>query len=205
MFPVKFLVDFLGQSFATPALLWGLALGAAPVIIHLLNRRKYRETSWAAMQFLLEAVRKNARRMRIEQLILLAVRTLILLLLVLALAEPVGRHLGAFFQPRQPTHRIIVIDASLSMGLVSREETLFARARETARAIVEQGRKGDVFNLVRLSNIPPVVIVSDAAYLPGRVIEEIEQMPLPQGTGDVPACLAKIEELLKQVVLEPIQ
>jgi hypothetical protein len=195
---VKFLVDFLGQNFATPALLWGLALGAAPVIIHLLNKRKFRETSWAAMQFLLEAVRKNSRRMRIEQLILLAVRTLILLLLVLALAEPVGRHLGAFFQPRQPTHRIIVIDASLSMGLVAREEALFSRARETARAIVEQGRPGDVFNLVRLSNIPPAVIVSDAAYLTGRITEEIEQMPLPHGTGDVPGCLAKIEELLKQ-------
>jgi hypothetical protein len=135
--------------------------------------------------------------MRLEQLILLAVRTLILLLLVLALAEPVGRHLGAFFQPRQPTHRIIVIDASLSMGLTAREETLFARARDTARAIVEQGRPGDVFNLVRLSNIPPAVVVADAAYLPGRVIEEIEQMALPHGVGDVPACLAKVEELLK--------
>ena len=83
---------------------------------HPLNKRKYRETSWAAMRFLLEAVRKNSRRLRIEQLILLAVRTLILLLVVLALAEPLVEHLGAFFQPRQPTHRIIVVDASLSMG-----------------------------------------------------------------------------------------
>jgi hypothetical protein len=194
---VTLFADFFVQNFATPALLWGLALGAAPIIIHLLNKRKYRETSWAAMRFLLEAVRKNSRRMRLEQLILLAVRTLILLLLVLALAEPVSRHLGAFFQPRQPTHRIIIIDASLSMGLVVHEETLFARARDTARAIVEQGRPGDVFNLVRLSNIPPAVVVADAAYLPGRVIEEIEQLALPHGTGDVPACLAKVEELLK--------
>ncbi|MGE5195281.1 MAG: BatA domain-containing protein [Deltaproteobacteria bacterium] len=197
MFLLNLFRGFLAQSFASPALLWGLALGAAPVIIHLLNKRKYRETSWAAMRFLLEAVRKNSRRMRIEHLILLAVRTLILMLLVMALAEPVGRRLGAFFQPRQPTHRIIVIDASLSMGLAAREETLFARAKDAARAIVEQGRPGDVFNLVRLSNIPPAVIVADGAYVPGRMIEEIEQMPLPHGVGDVAACLAKIEELLK--------
>jgi hypothetical protein len=158
--------------------------------------RKHRETTWAAMRFLLEAVRKNSRRMRLEQLILLAVRTLILLLLVLALAEPVGLHLGA--QPRHPTHRIIVIDSSLSMGLAFREETLFARAKDTARAIVGQARPGDVFNLVRLSNIPPAVVVADAAHLPG-VIEEIEQMALPHGTADIPACLAKVEDLLKQV------
>jgi hypothetical protein len=197
VFPVKFLVDLLGQSFATPALLWGLALGAAPLIIHLLSKRRYRETSWAAMRFLLEAVRKNARRMRIEQLILLAVRTLILLLLVLALAEPIGTHLGAFFQPWQPTHRIIVIDSSLSMGLATREETLFARARNTARAIVERGRPGDVFNLVRLSNIPPAVIVAEGDRVPGTLIDEIDQMLLPHGTGDVAACLSKIQELLK--------
>src|SRR5437764_9984736 len=68
------------ESFASPALLWGLALAAVPLIIHLLNKRKHREMNWAAMRFLLEAVRKNSRRLRIEQLILLAVRTLLLVL-----------------------------------------------------------------------------------------------------------------------------
>jgi hypothetical protein len=188
------------EWFESPALLWGLALGAAPVIIHLLNKRKYRETSWAAMRFLLEAVRKNSRRLRIEQLILLAVRTLILLLVVLALAEPLVQHLGAYFQPRQPTHRIIVVDASLSMGFQVREESLFERAKQTARAIVEQGRQGDVYNVVRLSNIPPAVVIPVPAYQTAKVIEEIEQMQLPHGRGDLPGCLAKIAELLK---LEP--
>ena len=41
-------------------------------MIHLLNRRKFRETTWAAMQFLLAAIRKNQRRVRIEQWLLLA-------------------------------------------------------------------------------------------------------------------------------------
>src|SRR5258708_10532791 len=127
------------SGFEAPGLLWGVALGAAPVIIHLLNKRKYRETSWAAMRFLLEAVRKNSRRLRSEQLILVMVRTLILLLVVFALAEPLVEHLGAYFQPRQPTHKIIVLDASLSMGFQVREESLFERAKQTARAIVEQG------------------------------------------------------------------
>lgn len=188
------------EWFESPGLLWGIALGAAPLVIHLLNKRKYRETNWAAMRFLLEAVRKNSRRLRIEQLILLAVRMLILLLVVFALAEPLVEHLGAYFQPRQPTHKIIVIDASLSMGFQAREESLFERAKETARTIVEQGQQGDVFNLVRLSNIPPAVIVPIPAYQTTKVIEEIEQMQLPHGRGDLLGCLQKIAELLK---LEP--
>jgi hypothetical protein len=185
------------ESFTTPALLWGLALGAAPIVIHLLNKRKYRETSWAAMRFLLEAVRKNSRRLRIEQIVLLAVRTALLLLVVVALAEPLVENLGPFFQPHRPAHKIIVIDASLSMGFQPREESLFDRARQTAQTIVEQARQGDVFNLVRLSNIPPAVIVPTPAYQTGSVIEEIEQMQLPHGRGDLLGCLAKVEELLK--------
>ena len=190
----------LAFGFDSPALLWGLALGAAPIIIHFLNKRKFRETNWAAMRFLLEAVRKNSRRLRIEQFVLLAVRTLILLLVCLALAEPLIEELGAFFRPRQPAHKIIVIDASVSMGLLSLEESLFDRAKEAGRAIVEQAHQGDVFNLVRLSNIPPAVIVPEPAYEPSRVVDEISQMQLPDGSAALLACLEKVEDLLK---LEP--
>jgi len=44
-----------------------LGAAAAPILIHLLSRRRHRETDWAAMRFLGEALRKNARRMRLEQ------------------------------------------------------------------------------------------------------------------------------------------
>ena len=62
-------------------LLFGLA-AAVPIVIHLWNRRRHREMPWAAMEYLLAALRKHARRIRIEQLILLALRVLILLVLV---------------------------------------------------------------------------------------------------------------------------
>lgn len=197
--PHSFLIidGVLAFGWGAPALLWWLALAAAPVIIHLLSKRRHRETEWAAMRFLLEAVRKNSRRLRIEQLILLAVRMLILILVVIALAQLLLDDLVGFLRPRQPAHKIIVIDASASMGLVSRDETLFERARQTARAIAEQGRPGDVFNLVRLSNIPPTVIIPALAYEPVKVVEEIEQMTLPHGTADLPGCLEKIANLLK--------
>src|SRR5207247_4066863 len=68
-----------------------LAVGAGavsvPVIIHLLNRRRYRVVTWAAMRFLLAAQKQNIRRMRLEQLILLVLRVLIVALLVLAMAS----------------------------------------------------------------------------------------------------------------------
>ena len=84
-------------------------------MIHLLNRRKYREVPWAAMRFLLAAIRKNRRRLRIEQWLLLAIRTLIILLVVSAMAKPFLESFGAVIAGRR-THRVIVVDASLSMG-----------------------------------------------------------------------------------------
>src|SRR5437588_794237 len=73
--------------FQFPLAAGAVAAGAVsvPIIIHLLNRRRFRVMSWAAMRFLLAAQRKNSRRMRLEQLILLLVRCLLVLVVVLAM------------------------------------------------------------------------------------------------------------------------
>src|SRR5437660_8514370 len=72
--------------------LWYTALGvgaaaiSVPVIIHLLNRRRYKIVTWAAMRFLLNAQRQNTRKLRVEQLLLLAVRMGLVALIVIAMA-----------------------------------------------------------------------------------------------------------------------
>jgi hypothetical protein len=66
----------------------GLAAAAGPVIIHLLNRQRYRVVEWAAMDFLRQAVRRNRRIMRIRDLLLLALRTVVVVLFGLAMARP---------------------------------------------------------------------------------------------------------------------
>src|SRR3954447_17591939 len=75
-------------GFGNPLMLWGLGAASLPIIIHLLNKRKFREEKWAAMRFLLAAMRKNQRKIRVEQWLLLAVRTLVVILVVLAMAKP---------------------------------------------------------------------------------------------------------------------
>ncbi|MGF1632382.1 MAG: BatA domain-containing protein [Phycisphaerae bacterium] len=107
-------MPFVNPSF----LLAGLALASVPVIIHLLNRRRYHTLDWAAMDFLMRALRKNRRRLQFESWLLLAMRCLLLALLGLALARPVGCQdsavAGALAQ-RTGLH-VIVIDNSLSMN-----------------------------------------------------------------------------------------
>src|ERR1051325_10664548 len=76
------------MAFLNPIMLFGVAAVSVPIIIHLLNRRKFQKVVWAAMRFLKLSVEQNQRRMQLEDMILLALRCLLLALLALALARP---------------------------------------------------------------------------------------------------------------------
>ena len=87
MFSIYFILAF---GFGSPLMLWGLAAGAIPIVIHLLHRRRFQTVPWAAMRFLLAATKKQSRRIKLEQLLLLLIRTLIILLVALALSRPIA-------------------------------------------------------------------------------------------------------------------
>src|SRR3972149_9420878 len=67
---------WIAQHFFNPAyvLPWGAALLSLPVIIHLINRMRYKRVRFAAMEFLLKSQQRNRRRLLLEQLLLLLLR-----------------------------------------------------------------------------------------------------------------------------------
>lgn len=107
-------------AMVTPMLLYaGLGAMSVPIVIHLLNKRRYRRVRWAAIDFLAEAQRENRRRMRMQELILLALRCLAMGLIGLMLARLFVRPeaLMAVVGSRAQTDRIILLDDSMSMRL----------------------------------------------------------------------------------------
>src|SRR5438045_9100998 len=83
--------SIIAIAFITPAFFAaGLLLASVPIIIHILNRRRFKTVNWAAMEFLLRALKRNRRRLRFEQWLLLAVRCLVLTFLGLARGRPMG-------------------------------------------------------------------------------------------------------------------
>jgi len=187
----------LAFGFFDPWLLWGLALGSAPIIIHMMYKRRYKESPWAAMQFLMAAARKNSRRIRLEQLMLLTVRVLILLLVALALAQPYVESLGTSVDADQPAHRILVVDASFSMGYQDGEFSRFERAKNVARQIVSTGRQGDAFQLIQLSDASAGAIVRQPAYQQEPVLDEIERLAITEESGDVLAAIRRVPQMLE--------
>ena len=49
---------------------WGALAFSIPLIIHLLNRSRYREVQWGAMHLLESVIRVNHRKFHLEQLLL---------------------------------------------------------------------------------------------------------------------------------------
>src|SRR2546428_11109833 len=103
------------ELFTNPGFLAaGGALISAPIIIHLINRMRFKRLRWAAMEFLLKSQKRNRRRLIIEQLLLLALRCLLVALVGLLVMRFVGFSLAGFQQ--KPGLHIVVLDDTLSMN-----------------------------------------------------------------------------------------
>jgi hypothetical protein len=194
--------------------MWGaLAVGAAaisvPFIIHLLSRRRYRVVAWAAMRFLLAAQKQNTRRLRLEQLILLLVRTALVACLVLAMASVTG-WAEKLWQTLAPgaagfgsgrvgrTHFILVLDGSLSMGTFQAGgKNCFEKARETAAAVIKEMRQGDGVSILLMKD-SPVWIVGEASPDPKKLLKELDAVRLPHGNSNVPAMLNAVAAKLQE-------
>ncbi|MEX2173463.1 MAG: BatA domain-containing protein, partial [Pirellulaceae bacterium] len=184
-------------------LAWAIA-AALPILIHLWSRRKFREESWAAMEFLLAAMRKNARRIQVEQWLLLAVRTAILVLLALALADPQLSLLGSWSGPAAAgqSHVVLVLDGSYSMAYQDEsqrqdDKSRFDAARDAAKQWVADGRQGDGYTLVLMGQ-PPRVVIGQPAFDPEDVSEELDNLQPPQAGANLSATLAEVETILRQ-------
>ena len=111
------LTQALAPFFLHPAVAAvGLGLVAVPVMIHLINRLRFREVRFAAMEFLLASDERNRRRVLLEQLLLLLLRVL----LVLALGALVARLVLdpstlSILREGAQAHHVVVLDDSGSM------------------------------------------------------------------------------------------
>jgi hypothetical protein len=119
------------MTFLQPYLLWLLPFAALPIVIHLLNRMRFRTVHWAATKFLFSASRASTRYARLRQMLLLACRVLALLAMVLAVARPLAGGWAGWMLSSSPDVVLILIDHSASMeardaqtGVTRRQQAL---------------------------------------------------------------------------------
>src|SRR5439155_14773898 len=117
----------------------GGAMISAPILIHLINRMRFKRIRWAAMEFLLKSPKRNRRRLIIEQLILLMLRCLMMVLAGLLLARFIG------YQPPPETDAegARIVPGTLHVALL--DDTLSM----TDRTPQAQGGEPDAFSVAR--------------------------------------------------------
>lgn len=191
------------MPFIHPAIFWtGLAAVAAPVLIHLLNRRRFRVREWAAMRFLLESMRRNRRRLRIEELILLALRCLVILLLAIGLARFVGCGAPGALGLGEEGGRanVFILDDSYSMAQKVGGATLFDKAVADLSERIGDLPAGDKLSILLASRggggdplfAPAFVSEVDVESLTAR----LAGLKPSDGRADLPGALDKAGELL---------
>src|SRR6056297_2608324 len=78
------------MSFLQPSILWALPVIALPIIIHLINQRRFQTVHFGAMQFLLAADQMSKGYARLRQWLILAARALAIAALIFAISRPLA-------------------------------------------------------------------------------------------------------------------
>ena len=137
------------MSFLFPAFLAGALAVAIPIVLHFARREAAPRMPFSDIRFLQRAPLMQARRRRIREWLLLALRAAALLLLALAFARP-------FFDATGLVGRsvtIVAVDRSFSMSQPDR----FDWARTAARTAIAEAPPDDLVGLVTFDDQARVV------------------------------------------------
>ncbi len=124
------------MTFLNPLFLFGAALVALPIVLHLVMRRKPKHFEFPALRFVQLRQDTNRRRLRLRHLLLLALRVLAIALLAMALARP-SIKLGAGWGSQEaPVAAALVFDSSKRMEYRHQNQTRLEAAQELALTLI---------------------------------------------------------------------
>ncbi|HUH12604.1 MAG TPA: BatA domain-containing protein, partial [Longimicrobiales bacterium] len=175
-------------ALAPGLLLLGLA-AAVPILLHLLHRQPGPRRVFPALRYLRQAERESARRVRLRQLLLLALRVGAVLLLALAAARP---FLPGGSAEHPPTAVALVLDNSLSTGLVQGDERMLDGLKARALATLERAGAEDRFWVVRAAEPSTPAAPLDAA----RAAERVRETEVVAARADLAEALRRARGLL---------
>ncbi len=154
-------------SFLQPWALLALTAASIPALLHLLGRRLPPIVVFPAVRYLTATEQEHSRRLKLRNLLLLVLRTLAIVLVVLAAARPVLRVASGTSHP--PTAVAMVLDNSLSSSLVVEGRMTLGTLVESARSVLDLIGAEDRLWLVLADGVPMRTTRLEAA----RVLESI--------------------------------
>jgi Aerotolerance regulator N-terminal/von Willebrand factor type A domain len=177
-----------------------IACVSVPIIIHILMRRRRKPVMWAAMRFLLEAYRQHKRRLRLEQLLLLAARCLLVALAGLAIARPLMGSAG-ILAGRGAVTLYLLIDNGLastaSPAGAADSASALARHKRAALMLLDQldAGSGDRAALIALGGPARAVVVPPSTGI-ASVREAVMNLAATDSATDIPGGISTVRSAL---------
>ena len=149
------------MTFLNPMFLYAAFAAMVPLILHLMARRQTVRMPFSTVRFLKLAQKQSSTKVRMENLLLWLVRTLLMLLLSMAFAKPVLRMTGGAFGNLLGTSNrdvAIIWDASYSMGYETGRKNVWDSSKEAVEAIIRGLSRGDrVSVFLAADSVIPIV------------------------------------------------
>ena len=182
----------LAFGFLTPWLLAGAVAVAIPFVLHLLSSVRAKDMNFPTLRFLKMSMEKTARRRRVQHWLLLLIRAGLLLLLAIAVAEPITQAFGGWMGKNKQAVAV-VLDNSYSMGAMSGNATRFTQAKSQAKSLLT-GENPPTSGVVLTTNgpSPTAEMTSDWAAL-GRAVRDA---PLSGGRAPLLQKIRQAAQLL---------
>lgn len=185
------------EGFLHPFLLWGTALAAVPLIIHILNRRRHKPLAWGAMRFVLAAHKRTRRRVQLENWLLLLLRMAAVAALAFAIARPfIGEESPLAPLTEKRRDLVLILDSSASTGyrdVESVHEAQLARARAILAEL--DGTRGDRVRLLLAAQ--GVQLLS--SHAPDDALAALSTVGPPRDEPlDLAMLLAEVVELARE-------
>jgi len=184
-------------TFLNTLLAWGLVAAAIPILIHLFTRKKLKILPFSTLRFLKLIQKEKIRQVRIRQILLLILRTLIILLLVLAFMRPTLKSTSFVVGQRARTAMVLIVDNSLSMAATSRGKSLLERSKERAREIIDMMQTGDELTLVTAAR-PARAVQATPVLGPDRALAMLESIPQTTSGTDLRGAFAAAYKALER-------
>lgn len=180
-------------------LLGGLAV-ASPIMIHLLNKRRFQIVDWAAMDFLFEADKKNRRRVQLENFVLLLLRCLAMLLIALMLSRPfLPSRLTSVLSQSQKLERVILIDDSLSQKVLNGSLPAFDNVKSSTKELMArfaESTKTDDWLTVVLTSDPGQPLLANEPLTSNTLVtlnQAIDDLECSDSVADYSASLGELK------------
>lgn len=169
-------------NFLNSTILFAAAAALIPLLIHLFSKRKVKIIEFSSVRHLKAMQKKQVRRLKIKQLLLLLLRMLFILCVVLAFARPTTE--SGSLGSHASVSAVILFDNSASMNRFVSDGNLYDLAKKRTGDLINGFTEGDELYLLPLTASGSQSAASGGS--PAYALELLESIACSEESADLP-------------------